>query len=117
MNKTYCLLGTVLLLTALRAGAEPKWTVHEWGTFISLQNESGDAIGGINTDDEPVPPFVHRLDGFALLTPTEAPPAFFKGAPSCHPDGRRPDACGPHAMSYAAVIWASAWSQCSTSCP
>ena len=74
------------MLLALPAGAEPRWTVHEWGTFTSLQNESGDAIGGINTDDEPVPPFVHRLDGSALLTPTEAPPSFFKGAPSCHPD-------------------------------
>src|ERR1017187_3223084 len=86
MNKTFCLFGIVSLLTALRAGAEPKWTVHEWGTFTSLQNEAGEAIGGINTDEEPVPPFVHRLDGFALLTPTEAPPSFFKGAPSCHPD-------------------------------
>lgn len=86
MNKIICLLGTVSLLAALRAGAEPKWTVHEWGTFTSLQNEAGEAIGGINTDDEPVPPFVHRLDGSALLTATEAPPVFFKGAPSCHPD-------------------------------
>jgi len=86
MNKTLCLLSSVFLMTALRAAAEPRWTVHEWGTFTSLQNESGEAIGGINTDDEPVPPFVHRLDSSALLTPTEAPPSFFKGAPSCHPD-------------------------------
>jgi hypothetical protein len=34
--------------------------VHEWGTFTSLQDERGEAIGGINTDDEPVPGFVHR---------------------------------------------------------
>jgi hypothetical protein len=32
--------------------------VHEWGTFTSLQDETGRAIGGINVDDEPVPNFV-----------------------------------------------------------
>lgn len=61
--------------------------VHEWGTFTSLQDEAGQAIGGINTDDEPVPQFVHQLWGSLLLTPTELPPSFFsKGAPACHPD-------------------------------
>lgn len=35
--------------------------VHEWGTFTSLQDGKGHAIGGINTDDEPVPTFVHDL--------------------------------------------------------
>ena len=34
--------------------------VHEWGTFTTFQDEDGVAIGGINTDDEPVPAFVHR---------------------------------------------------------
>jgi hypothetical protein len=66
-------------------GAEP-WRIHEWGTFTSLQNESGEAIGGINTDDEPVPEFVHRLARFILLQPTEVPRTFFQGAPRCHPD-------------------------------
>ena len=65
---------------------ESKWTVHEWGTFTSLQNENGEAIGGINTDDEPVPQFVHRLANYLLLLPTEIPTIFFQGAPSCHPD-------------------------------
>jgi hypothetical protein len=37
---------------------EPQLKVHEWGTFTSLQDERGTAIGGINTDDEPVPLFV-----------------------------------------------------------
>ena len=79
----------ILLLlwsASLRAGAEPKWTVHEWGTFTSLQDEAGEAIGGINTDDEPVPQFVHELASFILLRPTEVPNNFFQGAPSCHPD-------------------------------
>src|SRR6185369_9796395 len=60
--------------------------VHEWGTFTSLQDESGRAIGGINTDDEPVPGFVHRLSSSLLQSPTEVPPIFFQGAQACHPD-------------------------------
>jgi hypothetical protein len=60
--------------------------VHEWGTFTSLQDEGGQTIGGINTDDEPVPKFVHRLADFLLLRPTEVPGIFFQGAPHCHPD-------------------------------
>lgn len=70
--------------TPSSAGA--KWAVHEWGTFTSLQDESGNAVGGINTDDEPVPKFVHRYADFLLLTPTQVPAIFFQGAPSCHPD-------------------------------
>lgn len=60
--------------------------VHEWGTFTSLQDESGRAIGGINTDDEPVPTFVHRLSSSLLQSPSEVPLIFFQGAPACHPD-------------------------------
>ena len=37
--------------------------VHEWGTFTSLQDEQGQAIGGINVDDEPVPDFVCDIGG------------------------------------------------------
>src|SRR5262245_19895385 len=36
--------------------------VHEWGTFTSLQDKDGNAVGGINVDDEPAPSFVHRID-------------------------------------------------------
>jgi hypothetical protein len=60
MNLALYIIGAGLLLAGMRAGAEEKWAVHEWGTFTALQDESGAAIGGINTDDEPVPPFVHR---------------------------------------------------------
>src|ERR1017187_2476278 len=86
MNNALCIVGALMLPFFMRAGAQEKWAVHEWGTFTSLQDETGRAIGGINTDDEPVPAFVHRLDGFALLRPSEVPPSFNKGAPSCHPD-------------------------------
>src|SRR5688500_17461216 len=37
-----------------------KLTGHEWGTFTVLQDEEGQPLGGINTDDEPVPDFVHN---------------------------------------------------------
>jgi hypothetical protein len=79
----------LLVLVASTGGhlhAADRVIVHEWGTFTCLQDEDGNSIGGINTDDEPVPPFVHRLAYNLLLSPTEAPPHFFQGAPSCHPD-------------------------------
>src|SRR4051812_4817647 len=76
----------LLLSFTCRAPGQTKWIIHEWGTFTSLQNERGEAIGGINTDDEPVPQFVHRLANFILLRPTEIPAFFCQGAPRCHPD-------------------------------
>jgi hypothetical protein len=76
----------LLLYTTCSGAEEKKWVIHEWGTFTSLQNEAGDAIGGINTDDEPVPPFVHRLAYNLLLQPTEIPTSFCQGVTRCHPD-------------------------------
>ena len=74
-------------LATVAPGQDPAaLTVHEWGTFTSLQDEAGQAVGGINTDDEPVPTFVHDVAGRLLIKPTEVPPIFFQGAPSCHPD-------------------------------
>ena len=78
--------GLVALAVDGPSSAGAKWAVHEWGTFTSLQDESGNAVGGINTDDEPVPTFVHRYADSLLLPPTQAPPIFFKGTPSCHPE-------------------------------
>lgn len=54
-------------------------TVHEWGTFTSFQNENGVAFSGINTDDEPVPAFVHRLFYRGEFAPTNMPPREAKG--------------------------------------
>lgn len=74
-------------MLTLRAGAEDKkWTIHEWGTFTSLQNESGDALGGINTDDEPVPDFVHRIGYNLVQRNGQLPNIFSKGISPCHPD-------------------------------
>jgi hypothetical protein len=83
------LLASSPLLTLFGAigelGAKGALILHEWGTFTSLQNNQGEAIGGINSDDEPVPHFVHHLGDFLLLG-TEVPPNFSQGAPHCHPD-------------------------------
>jgi len=56
-----CLIA--LLGTAATLRADDKVIVHEWGTFTCLQDEHGQAIGGINVDDEPVPPFVFQDGG------------------------------------------------------
>lgn len=82
-ENSFCLLASFLLAGSLAQG---QMVVHEWGTFTWLQDEAGNSIGGINTDDEPVPDFVHRIAANLLLSPSQAPPHFFQGAPSCHPD-------------------------------
>src|SRR3954469_16550902 len=66
--------------------ASDRLTIHAWGTFTCLQNEAGEAIRGINADDEPVPPFVHRIGQFLLLGPGANVPVLYQGAPRCHPD-------------------------------
>ncbi len=55
-------LMTAMTLASLARADKPQLVIHEWGTFTSLQNARGEAIGGINIDDEPVPAFVHALD-------------------------------------------------------
>lgn len=56
-------------LTVASASAGDRLIVHEWGTFTSLQDERGRELAGINTDDEPVPQFVHNLNPFLLSQP------------------------------------------------
>jgi hypothetical protein len=70
------------------AGA-PTMTIHEWGTFTNLQDEAGKSIGGINSDDEPLPAFTHNLKwewsvGDASEQRVRSP--FVKGFPRAHPD-------------------------------
>jgi hypothetical protein len=85
MNKTLYLPAIALLLVSAAAGAQQNWQIHEWGTFTSLQDESGQALGGINTDDEPVPPFVHGSP-LAIQPHTGIPGQIGgKGIPFCHP--------------------------------
>ncbi len=85
MKKTLFWLAAALLVISARAGAQEPWQIHEWGTFTSLQDESGQPIGGINTDDEPVPSFVHGVP-LAIQPQTEFPQVGGKGFPFCHPD-------------------------------
>jgi hypothetical protein len=71
------------------AGAQEKperWKIHEWGTFTALQAEYGKPLGWINTEDEPVPKFCHRLSQSLLVPVDDLAPAFFKDAPRAHPD-------------------------------
>jgi hypothetical protein len=85
VNKTLYSLAIILFALADGAGAQPAWQIHEWGTFTSLQDESGKALGGINTDDEPVPPFVHGVP-LAIQPHTDFPQVGGKGFTYCHPD-------------------------------
>jgi hypothetical protein len=66
--------------------AAERLVVHEWGTFTSLQDEHGTALGRINTDDEPVPAFVHQLPHAMLFPPTGAYTTDLKGTPAGDPN-------------------------------
>ena len=80
---------------AAQVADQDRLVVHEWGTFTSLQDERGIALGGINSDDEPVPDFVHGVGKEFLLGPglerrilLDDVPLLRKGVPLCHPDVR-----------------------------
>ena len=85
------LLGTVCARLSASPGGPAdspgdRLIVHEWGTFTVLQDENGKPIGGINTDDEPLPGFVHNLNGELNGPSSPLPPVYFKGVPRNHPD-------------------------------
>jgi hypothetical protein len=78
-----------VIVSGSPGGSEPpgdRLVVHEWGTFTVLQDENGKPIGGINTDDEPLPEFVHNLNGELNGPSSPLPPVYFKGVPRNHPD-------------------------------
>lgn len=81
------LLVWILCLTGFSAarGADELLKVHEWGTFTSFQDERGAAFAKINTDDEPVPKFVHQLFYNGQFAPTNMPPRGSQGAERAHP--------------------------------
>lgn len=84
-------VATAILLVAPVLSRAESLIIHEWGTFTSLQDESGNAIGGINADDEPVPPFVHTLGDRGLIVNARADRDIIsmmlaKGIPASHPD-------------------------------
>jgi hypothetical protein len=78
--------GLALYPGCLLAQQTERWKIHEWGTFTALQNEQGEPLGWINTEDEPVPPFCHRLSRTLLVPVDDLAPGYFKDAPRAHPD-------------------------------
>lgn len=94
---TRLVAASLLMLTALdgmvsvrraKAAGDDFLVVHEWGTFTALQDEEGQELSGINTDDEPVPEFVHNLNRFLLSQPVLSSLHWQyrqKGAPRVHP--------------------------------
>ena len=84
----FSIIALFLLSLTLLCRASDPLVVHEWGTFTSLQDEQGTALGRINTDDEPVPAFVHEMTHNALFPPTTAYTAdlLSKGAPAGDPN-------------------------------
>ncbi len=90
MKRLLLQLGFVIALVAPLVGDEStknRLVVHEWGTFTALQDERGRSLDGINTDDEPVPSFVHRLAGASpVFSATQMPGFFFQGAPFAQPN-------------------------------
>ncbi|TAL28583.1 MAG: hypothetical protein EPN97_14535 [Alphaproteobacteria bacterium] len=79
------------VLIAAPAAANDRLVIHEWGTFTSLQNDNGDLIAGVNTDDEPVPGFVHDIGNTVTRSVSQMSPAFQAnmtkgGIPRLHPD-------------------------------
>jgi hypothetical protein len=82
-------LGCALALALGTLGAQdvqPPWRLHEWGTFTSLQDAQGETLGWINTEDEPVPGFCHRLVRSLLVPIDDLAPVLSKGAEEVHPD-------------------------------
>jgi hypothetical protein len=79
----------MLAILATAALASPpsltdRLIIHECGTFTVLQDEQGNPIGGVNTDDEPAPEFVHSVSQSIVQKDTQVPPVYFKGVPGCN---------------------------------
>jgi hypothetical protein len=79
--------GTDLQAGEREAGDKNRLVIHEWGTFTCLQNEEGQPIAGVNTDDEAVPEFVHRISDL-IPRPSQLAPVYYKGVPRSHHDVR-----------------------------
>lgn len=91
-RRTICSTGLAILVlgtAAIAASAQDQLRIHEWGTFTAMQDETGNALAGINVDDEPVPPFVHNLASFILVKPHALAERQrwikSKGVPQSHP--------------------------------
>jgi hypothetical protein len=75
----------VSLGPALALAQNQKLVVHEWGTFTSLQNEAGQTLGAITSEDEPLPSFTYDIDHLLVLKKNNLPAQFYQGAPASLP--------------------------------
>jgi hypothetical protein len=68
--------------------ADPPLVVHEWGTFTTIHDEAGEPLGGVNSEDEPLPKFVHDLawDWTVGSAADQYQNHMRKGYPQCHPE-------------------------------
>src|SRR5688500_7553005 len=84
------LVGAAALGRPEGGGGTPRAADHlvgpEWGTVRVLQDEQGRSVGAINTDDEPLPDFVHNLSGALNGPSSPLPTVHFKGVVRNHPD-------------------------------
>jgi hypothetical protein len=80
MHRALFRLLIALLPLPATAVADTPLVVHEWGTFTALQDEDGHAIGGVNSQDEPLPYWTHDLAMMLIIGNA------VQGAPKCHPD-------------------------------
>jgi hypothetical protein len=67
MRRFFPLLVALLACPAAFAQEAKPLIVHEWGTFTSLQDETGRSIGYLNSSAEPLPDFVHNLRSGMIL--------------------------------------------------
>jgi len=81
MRRSAAFLILVVTFVLSSAAVAGDLSIHEWGTFTSFQDEQGQALDYINTDDEPVPTFVHQIGTGTVLAPTQFP-QFTQGAPT-----------------------------------
>src|SRR4051794_27262019 len=83
---TSCLVVLVISFQAFAADSAAPLVVHEWGTFTSLQDESGRTIGGLNSSVESLPPFVHHLRSGLIINGGALEDLYSKSVPRAHPD-------------------------------
>lgn len=88
MNRTIVVMLLCMwsVCVSSKLNAADELVIHEWGTFTSLQDEGGRAVSRINTDDEPVPGFVHQMFYSGRFSPVEFQLPAAKGAPHGHPE-------------------------------
>jgi hypothetical protein len=64
--KIHVIMWGILILASPNSFAA-NFTVHEWGTFTSLQDSRGKLLNGIYHEDEALPDFVYGRDQFSKI--------------------------------------------------